>query len=79
MSYSALLLSCVICVHAFSVWESSRESCCFNMFQRCPLDNLVLQVKLLDLGEPKAILGLALSPPNLDDLERTVLVLKEVN
>ncbi|XP_077997158.1 ATP-dependent RNA helicase TDRD9-like [Glandiceps talaboti] len=45
---------------------------------RCPLEHLVLQVKLLDLGEPKAILGLALTPPNLDDIERTILLLKEV-
>lgn len=48
------------------------------MFQRCPLDQLVLHVKVLDLGEPKAILGLALSPPNLDDIERTILMLKQV-
>ncbi|KAK2190456.1 hypothetical protein NP493_81g02000 [Ridgeia piscesae] len=46
--------------------------------QRCPLDQLVLHVKVLDLGEPKAILGLALSPPNLDDIERTILMLKQV-
>ena len=42
------------------------------------MDSLVLKVKKLDLGEPKAILGLALSPPNLDDIERTILFLKEV-
>ncbi len=35
-------------------------------------------MKLLDLGEPKAILGVALSPPNLDDIEKTVLTCKEV-
>ncbi|XP_035669550.1 ATP-dependent RNA helicase TDRD9-like [Branchiostoma floridae] len=46
--------------------------------QRCPLEQLVLKVKLLDLGEPKAILGLALQPPNLDAIEATVLLLKEV-
>ena len=46
--------------------------------QRCPLEQLVLKAKILDMGEPKAILGLALSPPNLDDIERTVLNLKEV-
>jgi len=33
---------------------------------------------LLDLGEPKAILALALSPPNLDNIERNILTLKEV-
>ena len=38
----------------------------------------MLQVKLLDLGEPRAILRLALQPPDLDDIERTVLLLKQV-
>ncbi|XP_064600454.1 ATP-dependent RNA helicase TDRD9-like isoform X1 [Liolophura sinensis] len=46
--------------------------------QRCPLERLILEVKLLDLGEPKAILALALSPPRLEDIEKTVLFLKEV-
>ncbi|XP_011664855.1 ATP-dependent RNA helicase TDRD9 isoform X2 [Strongylocentrotus purpuratus] len=45
---------------------------------RCPLEQLILQVKVLDLGEPKAILALALEPPNLDNIERTILLLKEV-
>ncbi|XP_071496010.1 ATP-dependent RNA helicase TDRD9-like [Diadema antillarum] len=45
---------------------------------RCPLQQLVLQVKVLNLGEPKAILALALEPPNLDSIERTILLLKEV-
>ena len=31
------------------------------------------------MGEPKALLALALSPPNLDDIERTILSLKEVS
>jgi len=38
----------------------------------------VLQAKVLDLGAPKAILALAPSPPNIDDLERTIVSLKEV-
>uniref|UniRef100_UPI00398E9638 ATP-dependent RNA helicase TDRD9 isoform X3 n=1 Tax=Pristiophorus japonicus TaxID=55135 RepID=UPI00398E9638 len=46
--------------------------------QRCPLGNSVLKVKLLDMGEPRALLASALSPPNLRDIERTVLLLKEV-
>ncbi|XP_054758320.2 ATP-dependent RNA helicase TDRD9-like isoform X1 [Lytechinus pictus] len=45
---------------------------------RCPLEQLILQVKVLDLGEPKAILALALEPPNLDNIEKTILLLKEV-
>lgn len=48
------------------------------MLQRSPLDKTILQVKVLDLGEPMAVLALALSPPNLDDIERNILLLKEV-
>ena len=51
----------------------------FFFFQRCPLHQLILKVKLLDLGEPKYILGLALSPPNLDDIEKTIVLLLEVS
>jgi len=35
-------------------------------------------VKLLDLGPPKEILSLAMSPPDLQNIERTILLLKEV-
>ena len=46
--------------------------------QRSPLQQLILETKLLDMGEPKAILALALSPPALDDIQINVLQLKEV-
>ncbi|KAH9490788.1 ATP-dependent RNA helicase tdrd9 [Bulinus truncatus] len=46
--------------------------------QRSPLESLVLKTKIFNMGEPKAILALALSPPNLSDIERTILNLKEV-
>ncbi|ELU13161.1 hypothetical protein CAPTEDRAFT_117270, partial [Capitella teleta] len=46
---------------------------------RSRIDQLVLMTKLINLGEPKAILALALSPPNLDDIERTIIALKEVS
>ena len=46
--------------------------------QRCPLGSTVLKVKLLDMGEPRALLATALSPPRLGDIGRTVLLLKEV-
>ncbi len=39
----------------------------------------MLKVKLLDMGDPRSILSTALSPPNLGDIVRTVLQLKEVN
>lgn len=50
----------------------------FCSFQRCPLGSTVLKVKLLDMGEPRALLATALSPPSLSDIERTILLLKEV-
>jgi ATP-dependent RNA helicase TDRD9 len=45
---------------------------------RCPLERVVLQTKLFDMGEPKALLALSLDPPDLTNLENTVLLLKEV-
>ncbi|XP_054828112.1 ATP-dependent RNA helicase TDRD9 [Eublepharis macularius] len=45
---------------------------------RCPLENTVLKVKQLDMGEPRALLATALSPPNISDIERTILLLKEI-
>ncbi|CAD1468090.1 unnamed protein product [Heterotrigona itama] len=44
---------------------------------RAPLENVVLKSKLLDMGEPKAILALSLDPPDLGNLEKTILILKE--
>jgi ATP-dependent RNA helicase TDRD9 len=43
-----------------------------------PLDRVILQAKRLNIGEPKSILALALEPPNLNDIEVTILKLKEV-
>nr|XP_025037376.1 ATP-dependent RNA helicase TDRD9 isoform X2 [Pelodiscus sinensis] len=45
---------------------------------RCPLGSTVLKVKLLDMGEPRALLATALSPPTINDIERTILQLKEM-
>uniref|UniRef100_A0A182VKH7 Probable ATP-dependent RNA helicase spindle-E n=1 Tax=Anopheles merus TaxID=30066 RepID=A0A182VKH7_ANOME len=45
---------------------------------RCPLSNVVLKTKLLDMGPPHTILALAMSPPNLSDVSNTVLQLKEL-
>ena len=50
-----------------------------SIIQRCPLESLVLSVKVLDIGEPCEILRLALEPPHLSDIEKTILNLKEVN
>lgn len=45
---------------------------------RCPLQNVVLKAKLLDMGPPPSILALAMNPPNLSDIRNTILTLKEV-
>ena len=46
---------------------------------RSPLERVVLKSKMLDIGEPKTILGLAMDPPDLSSIEKTVLKLKEVS
>ncbi|KAM4625880.1 ATP-dependent RNA helicase TDRD9 [Polymixia lowei] len=43
-----------------------------------PLANVLLKVKLLDMGDLRALLSTALSPPHLSDITRTVLQLKEM-
>lgn len=43
-----------------------------------PLENIVLKAKILDMGPPKAILGLAMDKPKLSDIANTILILKEV-
>ncbi|TNN84201.1 putative ATP-dependent RNA helicase TDRD9 [Liparis tanakae] len=43
-----------------------------------PLTTIMLKVKLLDMGDPRSILSTALSPPNLGDIVKTVLQLKEM-
>ncbi|KAH8288798.1 hypothetical protein KR054_009748 [Drosophila jambulina] len=45
---------------------------------RQPLQNSVLKAKELGMGSPVEILALALSPPNLSDIQNTILLLKEV-
>ncbi|XP_055533952.1 probable ATP-dependent RNA helicase spindle-E [Wyeomyia smithii] len=45
---------------------------------RCPLENVVLKAKLLEMGPPHSILALALNPPDLSDIRNTVLQLKEL-
>ena len=47
--------------------------------QRAPLEQIILKVKVLDLGAPKAILALAIQPPDVRAIEIQVLILKEVS
>ncbi|NXC25425.1 TDRD9 helicase, partial [Campylorhamphus procurvoides] len=49
-----------------------------SSLQRCPLGPTVLKLKKLDMGDPKALLATALSPPSVDDIERTIVQLKEL-
>ncbi|XP_034834084.1 probable ATP-dependent RNA helicase spindle-E [Maniola hyperantus] len=44
---------------------------------RCPLERLVLIAKMLDMGQPSDILALAMNPPDISNVQRTILVLKE--
>lgn len=45
---------------------------------RSPLENVVLKTKLLEMGPPHSILGLAMDVPKLSDIFNTILVLKEL-
>ena len=45
---------------------------------RCPLEHAVLRTKLLDLGEPKALLALVIDPPRWSSIVKTIATLKEV-
>ncbi|XP_076984509.1 ATP-dependent RNA helicase TDRD9 isoform X3 [Tamandua tetradactyla] len=59
-------------------WNNSIPDRAIPEMLRCPLGSTILKVKLLDMGEPRALLATALSPPSLSDIERTILLLKEV-
>ncbi|XP_060037067.1 ATP-dependent RNA helicase TDRD9 isoform X1 [Erinaceus europaeus] len=59
-------------------WDNAVPDHAVPEMLRCPLGSTILKVKLLDMGEPRALLATALSPPSLSDIERTILLLKEV-
>lgn len=46
--------------------------------RRAPLDKLILDTKCLGMGSPKELLALALDPPDLRNITRTVLNLKDM-
>eukprot|EP00795_Rhopilema_esculentum_P002873 gene2873-1110_t len=46
--------------------------------QRCPLQQVVLHVKMLSIGDPCSLLKLALQPPEINDIRKTILLLKEI-
>lgn len=43
-----------------------------------PLENVVLKAKELEMGTPYQVLGLAMDPPELEDIASTILLLKEL-
>lgn len=43
-----------------------------------PLENVILKVKLMEMGPPTSILALAMDRPELSDIANTILVLKEI-
>ena len=45
---------------------------------RVPLTKVVLDVKMFSMGSPKELLALAMDPPELRSIRRTVLALKEM-
>jgi len=45
--------------------------------QRCPLEKLILQIKLWDKYEPEEILGRAIQPPELRDIFNAVKNLQQ--
>ncbi|KAJ0173644.1 hypothetical protein K1T71_010793 [Dendrolimus kikuchii] len=58
-------------------YDSFRQECSPEIM-RCPLERLVLLAKTLDMGPPSDILALAMDPPDMSNIQRTILVLKEV-
>ncbi|MEN2496405.1 MAG: ATP-dependent RNA helicase tdrd9 [Marteilia pararefringens] len=67
------------------VWRMCTESFYSQLpdypvpeIQRCPLQQTILKAKLLDMGEPRSLLGNLLSPPSVNDIELSILRLKEI-
>ncbi|CAK1583629.1 unnamed protein product [Parnassius mnemosyne] len=58
-------------------YENLPDECTPEII-RCPLERLVLLAKMLDMGPPSDILALAMDPPDMSNIHRTILVLKEV-
>uniref|UniRef100_H2YE71 RNA helicase n=1 Tax=Ciona savignyi TaxID=51511 RepID=H2YE71_CIOSA len=59
-------------------WNTHMQDYGIPEMQRCSLESAILKVKLLGMGAPKSVLSLALSPPDLHNIGRTILLLKEV-
>ncbi|KAI5643102.1 helicase associated domain (HA2) domain-containing protein [Phthorimaea operculella] len=58
-------------------YENFNEECRPEIL-RCPLERLVLLAKMLNIGPPSDTLALAMDPPDMSNIHRTILVLKEI-
>lgn len=54
-----------------------RSSACPELLN-CPLEDIILKIKVLNMGSPESILGLAMDKPNLSEIGSTILRLKEM-
>ena len=45
--------------------------------KRAPLDKLILDTKQLEYGSPKELLALAMDPPELQNIKKTIMSLKQ--
>ncbi|NXF75120.1 TDRD9 helicase, partial [Sclerurus mexicanus] len=76
-----VIFSLLMLGQVFRTCHHFRECCLkvmLSSLQRCPLGPTVLKLKKLDMGDPKALLATALSPPSVDDIERTIVQLIEL-
>jgi ATP-dependent RNA helicase TDRD9 len=58
--------------------EKHMEEQSMPKILQCPLENVVLKAKILDMGPPQGNLAFAMDTPNLSDITNTILILKEV-
>ena len=56
-------------------WRPVQPLCLYHLFL---LVQVVLDTKLLDMGAPKEILALAMDPPDMDNIQNTIMSLKEI-
>ncbi|KAM9354857.1 ATP-dependent RNA helicase TDRD9 [Pholidichthys leucotaenia] len=59
-------------------WKSEIPDYMIPEMLLAPLATIVLKVKLWNIGDPRSLLSKALTPPNLCDIVKTVLQLKEM-
>lgn len=54
------------------------RSSAFPEIINCPLEDIILKIKVLNMGSPESILALAMDKPNLSEIGTTILRLKEM-